>query len=116
MVSTENAAAIQAVYYSAYGFGPFAGPTNPFYVQLSGTFPNGTAWGDFVAPTTGLGTVMDVPSLATEGTDGVWPGVGGWNATGVTGAASYAVTFNLPDITGQLNLKQIAPSRYPCNE
>lgn len=113
MVSASNGASIQAVYYSAYGFGPNASPS-PFYVQLTGTFPNGTIW-DFLAQTTGLGTVADVPSLLFEGTNGVWPGVGGWNATGVTEFASYTATFDLPGITGNLVLKQTAPSRYPCN-
>ncbi|KAG8871704.1 hypothetical protein FRB97_008382 [Tulasnella sp. 331] len=117
LLSDTDLSSIQVVYYSGYGFGPII--NHPYYVQLSGTFPNGTAWEDIFVPATDLATVTKSASLPLEASNGVWPGAGGWTSSGkIADQAKYIATFTGAafDISGNLTLQQTAPSHYPCND
>ncbi|KAG8872086.1 hypothetical protein FRB97_008053 [Tulasnella sp. 331] len=115
LVSDTDLSSLQVVYFSGYGFGPII-PDQPYYAQLSGTFPNGTAFGSFWGVATDVGKVKNSPFLSLEGSNGVWPGIGGWTSTGIADHATYVATFTTPDISGQMTLLQTAPSHYPCND
>lgn len=113
-VSNTDRSSIQVVYYSGFGFGPLLGPTVDFYVQVSGTFPNGTSYGSFFAPASGPGIVTDSQVYASNG---VWPGLGGWTATtGKSGEVTYVVTFATATANGTLTLNQEGTPHYPCAE
>ncbi|KAG9007990.1 hypothetical protein FRB94_008315 [Tulasnella sp. JGI-2019a] len=118
IVSDTDKSSLQVVYFSGYGFGPIV--QSPYYVQLSGTYPNGTAWGSYFGLSTTVGTVTNSPSPLIEGMKGQWPGVGSWSSSGITGFAKYVANWNgmfngYTAISGSLNLQQTAPSHYPCN-
>ncbi|KAG8866433.1 hypothetical protein FRB98_004744, partial [Tulasnella sp. 332] len=92
LVSDTDLSSIQVVYYSGYGFGPII--NYPYYVQLSGTYPNGTAWGSFFMVATDVATVTTSTSLPLEASNGVWPGIGGWASSGILpNQAKYVATW-----------------------
>lgn len=115
IVSDSDQSSLQVAFYSGFPFSPILGRKYPYYVQLSGTFGNGTAWGSYYAPTSGLGRVYH--SGPTWGSAGDWPGIGGWVASGEDSSASYIITFDTGrgGIVGELMLDQIAPPHYPCD-
>lgn len=115
-VSASDDTSLQVAFYSGFPFGPLLGKDVPYYVQVSGTFSNGTPW-DFYAPTTGLGQVSHSKSGPSYGTQGAWPGVGGWSASGNDDSPSWLVTFDTGPggVAGNLTLNQVAPPHYPCD-
>lgn len=114
-VSATDKSSIQVVYYSGFAFGPLLGPDVPYYVQLSGTFANGTAWGSYMGAATTLGKVT--PASTGFGSNGVWPGVGGWTSGGSANTVMYEATFNTGPggVVGNLTMAQTAPAHYACD-
>lgn len=120
-VSDTDDSCVQVVFYSGYAFGTLLGPGLDYYVQVSGTYANGTMWESFSVPSSS-GTVT-TSSDVYYASEGSWPGVGGWKVSGTPDAPVYTVSFDLPavpgefqSVSGELILHPTAAPHYPCPE
>lgn len=115
-MSDTDQSTLQVTWLSGFPFGPFVpflDLTQPDYFQVTGIFPNGTAFLRVIAATTAPGSVVST-TMPFNGKNGIWPGIGGWNASGSDGAATWVTDFSTPSIKGHITLQQSGPSRYSC--
>ncbi|RAK85133.1 hypothetical protein BO79DRAFT_156688 [Aspergillus costaricaensis CBS 115574] len=112
-IGTDGVSSLAVVFFveaNRSGFTVTENFTNMDFIQISGTFPNGTVFSDFL--------FADNAIVSTNG-DG---SSGLWNNTGISWAGSpdlqyYVLTLDAEDLgyKGSFSMHSIAPPHYPCS-
>ncbi|KAL4893656.1 hypothetical protein BDV59DRAFT_207480 [Aspergillus ambiguus] len=92
------------------GFAVTENFTNMDFIQISGTFPNGTGFSDF------LFADNAIVSTNGDGSSGLWNGTG-FSWAGSPDLHDYVLTIDAENLgyKGSFSMHSIAPPHYPCS-
>ncbi|OJJ54899.1 hypothetical protein ASPSYDRAFT_49051 [Aspergillus sydowii CBS 593.65] len=111
-IGTDGVSSLAVAYFveaNKTGFAVTENFTNQDFVQISGTFPNGTTFADFLYADNAIVSAMG------DGSSGLWNGTGAsW--AGSPDLSDYLITLDANHLGygGTLSMHSVAPPHYPC--
>ncbi|XHG02289.1 hypothetical protein AWENTII_005646 [Aspergillus wentii] len=112
-IGTDGVSSLAVTYFveaRQSGFTVTENFTNQDFVQISGTFPNGTAFSDFLFADNAMVSAMG------DGSSGLWNGTGAsW--AGSPDLSNYLITLagSHRGYEGTFSMHSVAPPHYPCS-
>ncbi|OGM42805.1 hypothetical protein ABOM_008984 [Aspergillus bombycis] len=112
-IGTDGVSSLAVVFFleaNKSGFTVTENFTNLDFVQISGTFPNGTGFSEFLFADSAIVSTMG------DGSSGLWNGTGvSW--AGTPELSDYFLTIDASHLgfKGTFSMHSVAPPHYPCS-